>query len=179
MFSHYLDVMLKLPEAAHGIHARLMTAAHLCCGIEKRTMAVAWPDWQGTPGEFGFLFRIFGSEADISAFQEKIALMVEKNLIRCFPVQPVPETSETVYFVRDRRIDARAPSRLARLIKRAQARGEEFTPKGPAAYIPAPHFLHLNSVSGKRAFKMYIRRKKEGASDKGRAYGLGYPVPHF
>ena len=57
--SHYLDILLREPTIGHQLHARLLLAAHARIA-NGDDIAVSWPDWRATPGEFGLMFRVFG-----------------------------------------------------------------------------------------------------------------------
>ena len=177
--SHYLDILLREPTIGHQLHARLLLAAHARIA-NGDAFAVSWPDWRQTPGEFGLMFRVFGEPSSLANYAQAVAVLVERGLIRLFPVAVVPETSASVCFVRDRGVDKTAPSRLARLRARAAARGE------PGPEIPVDskarrprHFLWMQSTTTGQNFALSIVRQQTSKADGARSYGLGVQVPDF
>lgn len=171
----HLDILLREPTIGHQLHARLLAAAHVCIA-RGAGLAVSWPDWRGTPGEFGLLFRVFGTEADLAAYSAAITPLVEANLIRLFPIGTPPATDRQVMFFRDRKLDKFTASRTARRLRR----GHDCEPQRTTAPSVRPHFLIMQSQSTQQAFSLYVRRAEaKSASDGGRQYGLGQLVPDF
>ncbi len=177
--SHYLDILLREPTIGHQLHARLLSAAHARIA-NGDDLAVSWPDWRQTPGEFGLMFRVFGQPSALTNYTQAVDVLVERGLIRLFPVAAVPETRASVCFARDRGVDKSAPSRLARLRARAAARGEsipEFQQEGKARR--PRHFLWMQSTTTGQNFALSIVRQPTGKTDDASSYGLGVLVPDF
>lgn len=177
--SHYLDVLLRQGEVAHEIHARLLLRVHQG-NAHGLKLSCAWPDWHERPGEFGMLFRVFGSTPHLDQYVRTIAPLVRAGFVQDSVVRPVPEEVSQILFVRDRRPDKKSPSAAVRLARRAAARGEAAHGQSASGPVTPPHFLILPSQSGSRLFRMNIRRLSHGHPARGGdGYGLGSPVPNF
>ncbi len=177
--SHYLDILLREPTIGHQLHARLLSAAHARIA-NGDDIAVSWPDWRTTPGEFGLMFRVFGLPSALTNYTTAVGALVERGLIRLFPVATVPETSASVCFARDRGVDKASPSRLTRLRARAAARGETVPPEMLEVKAARPrHFLWMQSTTTGQNFSLSIVRQPSSKADGGRNYGLGLQVPEF
>ncbi len=114
--THYLDVMLRAPEISRELHARLLTVAHHRI-LAGDALAVAWPDWRHEHGEFGFLFRVFGDAGAVGRYLDGVEPMVERELIRLYPVVSVPDVASRVVFARDRGVDRHGPSATRRMTR--------------------------------------------------------------
>lgn len=179
-FTHHVDVMLRRPEIGREIHARLATAAHRVITGAGAELAVAWPDWRGHSGEFGYLFRVFGTPTDLAAFTVAVAGMVNRNLIRASPPQPVPETVETVAYLRDRSVERNTPGFAARQQRRDQRAGRTLSrPPRQQRADSRGHSLSLQSASTGQNFALFIRHARRADREAGRCYGLGYTLPRF
>lgn len=177
--SHYLDILLREPTIGHELHARLLVAAHfrIANGDE---LAVSWPDFRNTPGEFGLLFRVFGSAQALGSYIEAIAPLTAGQLVRLFPVSPVPDVTGKVCFERERTLEKQfSPSRAARRQRRALARGEAAPPVTQTSAARPKHFLWMQSKTTEQTFALSIVRKPSGSADGGRNYGLGFELPDF
>lgn len=175
--SYYLDVMLRSSEIAHDIYARLLVAVHYRIKAGD-VLAVAWPDWSNDHGEFGFLFRIFGSEIALAEYSRGIVVLQNHDLIRLFPILSTPQVAKRVVFCRDRSMDHFSPSVAKRLERRAKLRSEIYSPKA----VPQRkcHYLPVQSSSTQEKFNLFIRREIVDADQSGgHQYGLGYAVPDF
>lgn len=177
--THYLDMMIREATISHDLHSRLLTAVHFQIKA-GHTLGVTWPDWKGTPGEFGLLFRAFGEPPALQAFHEMIQPLLKANLIRAFPMSSVPDTDARVLFARDRKLDKFSPSSEARRISRAGDRQTLSTEQKPVRPSKRPHFLPMLSHTTSRSFLIYIT-KHSSTSDRpgGREYGLGKSLPDF
>ena len=71
--SHYLDILLREPTIGHQLHARLLSAAHARIA-NGDDIAVSWPDWRQTPGEFGLMFRVFGEPSSLANYAQAAEL---------------------------------------------------------------------------------------------------------
>jgi CRISPR-associated protein (Cas_Csy4) len=176
--SHYLDIMIRTPAIAHDLFARLVMVTHR--HIKRGdALAIAWPDWSDTRGEFGFLFRVFGAAQALDRYRQAIQPLQDAALVRVFPSAAVPMVTKQVVFFRDRSLDRFSPSAARRLARRASQRGEVYSPK--PAPIQQNHYLLLQSASGDNThFNLFVHKKKNGIGFAGgHQYGLGYAVPDF
>lgn len=178
--THYVDLMIREGEIAHDLFSRLLLALHHR-NVAGGGLAIAWPDWRSRPGEFGLLCRVFGDEVQLAAYLDYVEPLVAANLVRAYPVTPVPETERKVRFVRDRSHDKLSPSAARRLAARASARGEVWVSAQDGKPRKAgDHYLAIQSASKAQAFRLYIRRDEASKSDPtGANYGLGYVLPNF
>lgn len=177
--SHYLDILLREPTIGHDLHARLLAAAHFRIA-NGDTLAVSWPDWRNTPGEFGLLFRVFGTEKALDSYKEAIGQLISAQLVRLFGISPVPDATGKVCFERERNTEKKfSPSRALRRQTRALARGEE-VPLQKQTNAPRPnHYLWMQSKTTQKNFALSIVRKPSGSAEGGRNYGLGFELPDF
>lgn len=167
----YMDVLIKRPEIARDLHARLLHAAHQV-QTDSWDLAVSFPDWRKNPGEFGLLFRLFGANQQIlDAYRGYVAVLVENELIRLFPVLPVPQTQRATCFARDQHINKSGPAAARRRVRRG---GAEEVPAMPRR---CTHWLNLRSSSG-HTFALAVR-KCNSAQQGGHQYGLGFLLPDF
>ena len=173
--THYLDLMLREPEVSHQIHARLLTAVHHRIRAGD-TLCVSWPDFKGTPGEFGLLFRVFGDQTALQSYSEAVSPLVKGTLVRAYPIALVPEHTERVSFIRDRSLDKHSPSTISRQRQFVESQGNTWTPAAPPTR--RPHFLVMQSITTGETFSLYVRLSKTSGGG-GASYGLGQLVPHF
>jgi CRISPR-associated endoribonuclease Cas6/Csy4 subtype I-F len=179
-FSHYVDLMIREGTVAHELHARLLLAVHQKVAAGE-TLAVTWPDWRSRPGEFGLIFRVFGSEEHLASYLKTVGPLSVAELMRFYPVLPVPETSSVVRFVRDRSHDKLSPTAARRLARRAAERGEiwQSTHNGKPREA-GDHYLTIPSSSQQQVFRFYILRDGgTGTDPAGASYGLGHALPEF
>ena len=180
-FSHYVDIMIREGGLAHELHARLLLAIHYRSAASGVKLAAAWPDWRDRPGEFGLLFRVFGTEETLSGYLETIAPLAAAALVRPYPVMPVPESATTVRYLRDRSHDKLSPSAARRLAKRSSGRGETWqSTHADKPRSGSDHYLIIPSASRNQMFRCYVQRDR-GPIDNtsGANYGLGYALPDF
>lgn len=179
-FTHYVDLMIREGSVAHDLHARLLLAVHQKVAAGE-TLAAAWPDWRDLPGEFGLVFRVFGSNAALASYLGTVTPLATAGLLRLYPVQPVPETATSVRYLRDRSHDKLSPAAARRLARRATARGETWQSTHDGNPRDAGnHYLVIPSVSQQQLFRFYIRRDRARGSDtSGAHYGLGHALPEF
>lgn len=172
MHDLYLDILIKRPEIIHDLHARLLHAVHQI-QTDTHDLAVAFPDWSNTPGEFGLLFRLFGTNEQIlDAFRNYVSSLVEHNLIRLFPVLPVPHSEKKVCFARDQSGNKFGLSAAKRRVRRGTTQETTLaTPMRPT------HWLNALSSSG-QSFRIVIK-KMSSPQQGGHRYGLGLLVPEF
>lgn len=177
--SHYLDMMIREATISHDLHARLLTAVHYQIKA-GHSLGVTWPDWKGTPGEFGLLFRVFGDPSGLQAFLGLIEPLLKANLIRAFPVSAVPETDSRVLFARDRKLDKFSPSSETRRNNRAGDQRAVSPEQKPVRPSKKPHFLPMLSHTTSRSFLIYITKHSTTIDRQGgREYGLGQSLPDF
>lgn len=180
-FSHYVDIMIREGGLAHELHARLLLAVHYRSAASGIKLAAAWPDWRERPGEFGLLFRVFGTDETLSGYLETIAPLAVAALVRPYLMMPVPESAATVRYLRDRSLDKLSPSAARRLAERAATRGETWqSTHAEKPRSESDHYLTIPSASRNQMFRCYVRRD-HGAIDttSGSSYGLGYALPDF
>lgn len=183
-FTHHVDVMLRTPEIGREIHTRLVTAVHRIITNEKTELAVAWPDWKYQFGEFGFLFRVFGTPKALETFSAMVQPMADRRLIRVYPAQEVPPTVDTVAYVRDRLIEKRTDAFVARQRRRDERQGRARPDWNGKPATPSQqrhsHALTLQSASTGQQFSLFVRAApRAGDGEAGRNYGLGYTLPSF
>ena len=176
--THYLDIMIREATISHDLHARLLRSVHYQIKA-GHVLGVTWPDWKGSQGEFGLLFRVFGDTNGLEAVVAQIDPLCKTGLIRPFPVSAVPDVEARIAFVRDRSIDKFSPSRAVRRDKRAGGQGEPETIRDVRPE-KIPHYLPMLSHTTTRSFLVYIT-KRSVPSDRqgGREYGLGRSLPDF
>ena len=176
----YLDIMIREATVARDLHARMLLAVHyrIRAGDD---LSVSWPDWKDLQGEFGYLFRVFGSEAALFNFIQVINPLGTAGLVRIFRPLPIPgEIRQWAAFLRDRSLDKYSPSTAERLKRRAAVRGRTWTPSEERP-TQSKHYLVVPSTSGQRNFSLYISRTTQivGDSVGGGNYGLGRWLPVF
>lgn len=181
--THYVDIMIREGAICHQLHARLLMGVHYGINNSGLALAASWPDWKAQPGEFGLLFRVFGDESGVKSYLDLVDPLLAAGLVRAFPIAPVPDTKGRVVFVRERQMDKLSPSRTARRVRRAAARGES---TDAASNVEAsrpqksPHFLRLNSTSTGHEFCLFVSRRSSATeSAGGQSYGLGLALPDF
>lgn len=173
----YVDTYIMSSNIDRDLFGRMLTAVHLeICGGNE--LAVSFPDWNDKPGKFGIVFRVFGTEAGLQAYLERIRLLEQHNLVRNMTIEPTPETENRVVFLRDRSLDKYSPAQIRRMESRALARGETFTPQSAPAGLK--HSIPMLSISGKAPFSLFIRKANDARqTTTGNRYGLGLAVPEF
>lgn len=177
MFTHYVDIMIRMPEVSRDLHARLIMLVHASNGTGNK-LAVTWPDWKPALGEFGFLCRVFGEQEKLEQFLISLKPLLDREMVRVYPIALVPAVTQRVVFARDRRYDKFGPSAFNRLAKRAAQRGTTFNPKECADL--KLHSLKIQSSSTSQEFHLFVRREA-AATDRqgGHEYGLGIALPDF
>lgn len=171
MTTNYIDITVADVDKFSVI---LQKVHH--CNWEGYDLAVSFPRYNDNiVDDFGNIIRIFGSANELSEFYLKLVNRGDKGGLKISEIQTPPETSERVAFVRDRNCERNAPSNIRRRMKRAEARGEVYTPK--ELNYPT-HRISVPSVSTHGPFALYIR-KDITARDGGSQYGLGKLVPSF
>lgn len=176
-FPFYLDISIRAGNIAYELFARLLTAVHhhITAG---NNVAVSFPDWKGTPGDFGLVFRVFGSESELKTYLLRIAILNREELLTIGHCLPVPETDRYVVFARDRSVDKFSDANVRRLKRRAEARGELFSLKEQTYSVP--HYLPMLSTTSGKPFHLFVKKYPGGkACIGGKQYGLGYVVPEF
>ncbi|WP_395009079.1 type I-F CRISPR-associated endoribonuclease Cas6/Csy4 [Undibacterium sp.] len=178
MFNHHLDIMIRAAEVSREVHARLVMLTHTSIISNGDQLAVSWPDWKPALGEFGLLFRVFGNEKNLELFAKSLKPLLDRSLIRTFPINEVPPSDEHAVFIRDRRFDKYGASAFNRLKRRAASRGEVFNPK-PCGNFRI-HSLKIQSSSTSQQFHLFVRRESS-SKDRvgGKDYGLGFSLPVF
>lgn len=168
----YMDILIKRPAIIHDLHSRLIHAVHQVQTTEH-DLAVSFPDWRNELGEFGMIFRLFGSNQQIlETYRSYVAALVDHDLIRLFPILPVPQTDRKVCFARDQHGKKAGPAALRRRIRRGAT--TDMTLSAPR---PNTHWLQALS-SGGHQFQLVIR-KTTSERQGGHGYGLGLLVPEF
>lgn len=177
--SHYVDIAIREATVSRELHARLLTAVHYQIKAEN-VLGVTWPDWKPALGEFGLLFRAFGSEEGLADLSRAILPLGNAGLVRIYPVTSTPNTPSRVRFARNRQQDKHSPSRAARRERRALARGEVCAPPTTTRSSQSPHFLRMQSASTNAEFSLYVTRHSASMGMAGGSqYGLGYALPDF
>lgn len=178
--THYLDVVIRMPEIANDLHGRLLHLAHSRICKHSDLLVASWPDMKHN--NFGFVFRVLGSSSVLENFALACKPLIDRAMVRLYPVTPIPDhASHDHYFARERVCEKNTPAFLRRVNARCVRRGvEPFKPRAPA---PGHYPLFLQSQSGSngQSFTIYIKRMSgpapEGAG--GKNYGLGLTVPSF
>lgn len=181
MLSHYFDIRPEKPGICYELYGRALMAVHLTIA-EGETLAVDWPQWEDSPGRFGFVMRLFGIPEALFKVLFKMGPLVSHRLVQCSGLLAVPADATPRWaYQRERAACRRAPSRWAREQRRMLARG--VTP--PAAPHPQArketHWLPMQSHSNQQSFAFAIRRVPASEAQNGtlNTYGLGIPVPHI
>lgn len=173
MHTLYMDIMIKRPEIIHDLHARLLYGVHQM-QTDDAALAISFPDWKGTPGEFGLLFRVFATTQQLlESYRSHVGKLAERDLIRFFPILPVPATDKMVCFGRDQSHEKFGKAAARRRERRGGTK-EPFTAITPKQIT---HWLHIQSSSG-HEFRLVIRKFSDSRLG-GHQYGLGLLVPDF
>jgi uncharacterized protein YfaA (DUF2138 family) len=170
----YMDILIREAKIFHNLHARLLHAVHQV-QTDDAALAVAFPDWKASPGEFGLLFRVLSPEHRLlEAYRNHIDKLVKYELVRLFPILPAPVTNKTVCFARDQALGKFSQAAARRRERRGNGGG---IPMQRAQTATATHWLRMQSSRGNE-FRMVIR-KTSTERQGGRQYGLGLLVPDF
>ncbi|NWD59262.1 type I-F CRISPR-associated endoribonuclease Cas6/Csy4 [Pseudomonas veronii] len=186
----YIEVRASDPVIAKKHFVRVMLVVH-CKNSGGAQLVVDWPKWASSANYFGVVMRVFGTEEELQAI--KIDLDGEamkasrvkgaKKTMIVSPVTDVPNEAKITWIFKRHRTPGRnkGASGVARLIRRAIARGEE--PKEYAPKVVETHTLMLVSLSTNKIFPMDICRERPTHQDvidsTPNSYGLGVPVPRF
>jgi CRISPR-associated endoribonuclease Cas6/Csy4 subtype I-F len=176
-FSFYVDIRIHAGNIVHELLGRLVTAAHYDINAGNQ-LAISFPDWKGTPGDFGFVFRVFGSETAIQTYLKRVSILDREELLSISNCTAVPEVDQFIVFARDRSVDKFSDSYVRRLKRRAEKRGESFQLETKDCSIP--HYLPMYSHTSGKPFHLFVKKligRKEYSG--GNNYGLGFAVPEF
>jgi CRISPR-associated endoribonuclease Cas6/Csy4 subtype I-F len=190
------------------VMSRIMTSVHLSI-VEGAEIAVSFPKYRTKaklddkgvvvePTGPGNVVRIFGdmmalvsfiSRPDFAQLVGSAGCSIGKN-----PIKPVPEDVSWEKFSRNRSSERgtdggvrRIVDRLARKVAQGtldispeeiEDRGRSIRAKGSKRMPP---YVHLDSVSTQKRFRLFIDRSDVLAFDQGAptSYGLGVAVPAF
>lgn len=179
-FSHYLDVVIRMPEVANELHGRLLYLVHTTIRNQSSQLAASWPDMKYDG--FGFVFRVFGSPTSLAGYAQACQPMIERGLVRLYPVSEIPPHAvHDHHFARDRNAEKNTPGFQARLQARCARRGVQQHQPRTANHDRRPLFLFMQSGSTGQGYSLHIKRATgpapQGAG--GNNYGLGLTIPSF
>lgn len=178
--THYIDVMIRAADIGHEIHARLLAASHKAIKANNVVLGVAWPDWKEFGGEFGFIFRVFGDCKALDIFSDLIGGLVDRGLVRKYPILEAPETIGKVAYLRDRTSEKQTKGFLVRAARRNEKYGRPISSEKKKLKPLSEHRLTMQSDSTGEQFAIFIVRSKMVPENcGGKQYGFGYLLPDF
>ncbi len=175
---HFVDVSPAVPGMLYELFARVLMAVHKR-NASGAAVAIDWPQWSGC--HLGSVMRLIGGQGELQALLILIAPLLESDLLILKQgVTAVPVDAKVTHaFIRDQ--SQTSPSRVRRLARRAELRGEIFNFAEPQESFQNPA-LPVFSASSQQKFMLRVKRVDfvEGETpSSGRAFGLGFPIPTF
>lgn len=190
------------------VMSRIMTSVHLSI-VEGAEIAVSFPNYRTKakvdengiviePTGPGNVVRIFGdmmalvsfiSRPDFAQLVGSAGCAIGKN-----PIKPVPEKVSWEKFSRNRRSERATDGGVRRITERLSRKAaegrldvtaEEIEDRGRSIRARGskrmPPFVHLDSASTQKRFRLFIDRDDVPRFDQGKvsSYGLGVAVPAF
>jgi CRISPR-associated endoribonuclease Cas6/Csy4 subtype I-F len=178
--NYFVDSIILEEELFTELHARLLTAVHMCIS-DGATLGVDWPEFVSGK-TFGRILRVFGSVEGLAAYKEMIKPLSKAKLVLVYGHTRTPECSVWRSFYRCRKSEEGTEAVLRYKAARAARKGKIFTPS-KAERVVAKDYLKMVSISNEQRFSLFIRlddaHEAPVAAAPPSGYGLGGYVPHF
>jgi CRISPR-associated endoribonuclease Cas6/Csy4 subtype I-F len=181
MTTHYLDFTPKGAGVVYELYGRIVSCVHLN-NSKDCNLAVNWPHWSSSTGQFGSILRVFGKPEELLRLVKQLAGLIDSKLIDCGELASVPADAPVSdwMFVRDRQASHSSPSYARRIARRAAAREEAIpTCSLGAKALTVTHWLPMQSVSTQQSYRMDIMRVPAVSDSKPSVFGLSVALPRF